>query len=105
MPNSPSPQLSNAEATFYDYCTELANWLGPHHDHIRPPASQVLAKASQLTELKTGHPLKGYDPTANGALNGSSKKEGEAPPVLDAPALTFEFFDRTWAVYSPHGRY
>jgi N-terminal acetyltransferase B complex non-catalytic subunit len=48
-----------------------------------------------MTELKTGHPLKGYDPAAvgNGAANGHAKKEEDAPPVKDAPSIAFDFFD------------
>jgi N-terminal acetyltransferase B complex non-catalytic subunit len=92
---SGSQQLTTPEAVFYDYCYALADWLGPHHDWCRPPPAQVLANASKANELKTGHPLKGFTLSAesNGAANGHVKKEEDAPPVKDAPSITFEFFD------------
>jgi N-terminal acetyltransferase B complex non-catalytic subunit len=89
------PQLSPVEVGFYNYSSALADWLGPHHDFCRPPPAEVLAKANKITQQKTGHSLKGYDPVtaSNDTSNGDSKREEDAPVVKDAPAITFEFFD------------
>lgn len=54
----------------------------------------VLAEASKQTELKTGFPLRGVDVQVhNGDANGHIKKDEEAPPITEAPALLTEFFD------------
>jgi N-terminal acetyltransferase B complex non-catalytic subunit len=86
-------QLSQAESAFYDFCTAIADWLEPHHDHTRPPPAQVLAKASKLTEQKTGHPLKGYNPSNDETINHPHRREEDAPVVQDAPGSIFDFFD------------
>jgi N-terminal acetyltransferase B complex non-catalytic subunit len=88
-------ELTPVESAFFDYCAALADWLGPHHDYLRPPAAEVLAQAARQQELKTGHPLKGYElpPTPkNGASNGDAEKKGDPPAVVDAPALATDFY-------------
>jgi N-terminal acetyltransferase B complex non-catalytic subunit len=52
----------------------------------------VLAQASKLNEVKTGRPLKGYAPSANGSHNGHTKKDEDAPLVKEAPSYATEFF-------------
>jgi N-terminal acetyltransferase B complex non-catalytic subunit len=84
-------QLSAPECGLYDFSVALADWLGPHHDFIRPPADEVLAQASKLNEAKTGRPLKGYAPSAGS--NGHAKKDEEAPAVKDSPSYASKFFD------------
>ena len=76
------------------FADALANWLEPHHDHVRPPPAFVLAEAAKQTELKTGRPLKGLEipPPTNG---NPWKKDEEAPPVEEPPALLTSFFDGT----------
>ncbi|EPQ58725.1 hypothetical protein GLOTRDRAFT_13884, partial [Gloeophyllum trabeum ATCC 11539] len=86
-------QLTPSELAFYDFATVLGEWLEPHHDHIRPPPSAVLAEASKQTEAKTGRPLQGIDISADLPTNGHAKKDEEAPPVKDAPASIAGFFD------------
>jgi len=92
-------ELTSDELAFLNYATDLANWLGPYHNHIRPPPSAVLAEAAKQSELKTGHPLKGIDlqtpENANG--NGHAKKTEDAPPVKEPPASLVEFFDHMQA--------
>lgn len=81
-----------------NYANALADWLEPYHDHARPPPAVVLAEAAKLAELKTGHPLKGVEippKNGNGSTNGSTKKDEEAPPVTDAPAIVVRYFDGT----------
>jgi N-terminal acetyltransferase B complex non-catalytic subunit len=88
-------QLTADESALYHYAVDLADWLGPHHDYVRPPPEEVLAEASRLTELKTGLPLRGVElPPKNGVpTNGHAKKEEDAPPVKDAPSSALEFYD------------
>ncbi|KAI0065400.1 TPR-like protein [Artomyces pyxidatus] len=84
-------ELTSDELTFYNYATDLADWLAPYHDHTRPPPSVVLAEATKQAELKTGHPLKGLEvPVDSG--NGHAKKAEDAPLVKEAPASLVTFF-------------
>lgn len=65
------------------YFEALGDWLGPHHDHVRPPPAVVLAEAAKQSEAKTGHAVKVLDlPTENGA----AKKDREPPAVKESPA-------------------
>jgi len=85
--------LSIHEHFFFDYATELADWLEPFHDHARPPPAAVLAEAVKQSELKTGKPLKGIElPAENGNTNGNTKKDEEPPLVTPPPELLNGFF-------------
>lgn len=88
-------QLTKEESALYHFAYALADWLTPHHDHVRPPPHEVLAKAAKQTELRTGVPMRGVElPPQNGKpTNGVSKKDEEPPVVKDAPPCAFEFFD------------
>ena len=87
-------QLTPEERAFLEYATALSDWLAPFHDYIRPPPAAVLAEAAKQTELKTGFPLKGYEPPKNGtATNGHAKKAEEPPTLADTPEVVNEFFD------------
>ncbi|TFY72671.1 hypothetical protein EVG20_g343 [Dentipellis fragilis] len=87
-------ELTQDEKTFFDYATDLSNWLGPYHDHTRPPPAAVLAEAARQSELKTGRPLRGIDiPAGNGHANGSAKKAEDAPVVTEPPSSLASFFD------------
>jgi N-terminal acetyltransferase B complex non-catalytic subunit len=86
-------QLTQDELALVKYGSALAEWLGPYHDHTRPPPAAVLAEAAKQPEVKAGHPLKGIKLPQNGApTNGSGKKE-ESPEVTDPPELVSRFFD------------
>ena len=86
-------QLTSDELAFANYATDLADWLGPYHDHVRPPPSVVLAEAAKQSELKTGYPLKGVDlPITEGNGNGHSKKVEDSPPVKEPPMSLADFF-------------
>lgn len=71
--------------------TGLADWLEVYHDYTRPHPSVVLAEASKLTELKTGHPLKGYVVTP--PVNGNGHKDEEPPACVEPPQVVTCFFD------------
>ncbi|KAH9935019.1 N-acetyltransferase B complex non catalytic subunit-domain-containing protein [Fomitopsis serialis] len=87
-------ELTPEEQSFLEYATALSNWLAPFHDYIRPPPAAVLAEAAKQTELKTGFPLKGYEPPKNGtATNGHAKKAEEPPTLADTPEIVNKFFD------------
>ncbi|THH20680.1 hypothetical protein EW146_g718 [Bondarzewia mesenterica] len=91
-------ELTEDELAFLNYATDLADWLGPYHDHTRPPPSAVLAEAAKQTELKTGHALKGLElPTDNGDANGHAKKPEDTPPVREPPASLITFFQHMQA--------
>ncbi|KAF8921223.1 N-acetyltransferase B complex non catalytic subunit-domain-containing protein [Mucidula mucida] len=91
-------ELTEDELTFVRYADALAEWLEPHHDYVRPPPAVVLAEAAKQTELKTGHPLKGIEiPITNGS---SHKKDEEAPPMAEPPALVTSFFDSMTARFA-----
>ncbi|KAJ7097819.1 actin cytoskeleton organization protein [Mycena belliarum] len=89
-------ELTPEELALVDYARALADWLEPYHDHARPPPGVVLAEAAKQAELKTGHPLKGVEiPPKSGNANALlfPKKDEEAPPVTEAPAIVIQFFD------------
>ncbi|KAI0726631.1 actin cytoskeleton organization protein [Fomitopsis betulina] len=87
-------ELTPEERSFLEYANALADWLAPFHDYIRPPPAAVLAEAAKQTELKTGFPLKGYEPPKNGtATNGHAKKAEEPPILADTPEVINKFFD------------
>ena len=79
------------------FADALTQWLGPHHDFLRPPAAAVLAEAARITEQKTGGQLKGVVPPPNGSTNGHTnyKKDEEPPAIKEPPQLAFTFFDGT----------
>ncbi|KAF9075215.1 N-acetyltransferase B complex non catalytic subunit-domain-containing protein [Rhodocollybia butyracea] len=83
-------ELTSDELSLISYADALAEWLEPFHDHVRPPASVVLAEAAKQTELKTGMPLKGVDITPP---NGHVKKEEDTPPITEAPEDLVKFFE------------
>ncbi|KAJ3875923.1 actin cytoskeleton organization protein [Lentinula edodes] len=84
-------ELTPDELSLISYTDALTEWLEPFHDHVRPPASVVLADVAKNTELKTGLPLRGVDITP--PLNGHVKKEEETPPITDAPEDLIKFFE------------
>ncbi|TFY83713.1 hypothetical protein EWM64_g296 [Hericium alpestre] len=87
-------ELTQDELAFFDYATDLANWLAPYHDHTRPPPATVLAEAIKQSEQKTGRPLRGIDiPAGNGHANGNGKKPEDAPAVTEPPLSLVAFFD------------
>lgn len=96
-------QLTDEERLLLEFSTGLSEWLGPHHDYIRPPAATVLAEAARQTELKIGHQPKGLTFSENGSSNGSSKKDEEPPVVQDPPDIVLTFFDGTWMFLSTVG--
>lgn len=83
-------QLTPDELSLISYADALAEWLESFHDHVRPPASVVLAEAAKQTELKTGMPLRGVDITPP---NGLVKKEEDTPPITEAPEDLVKFFE------------
>ncbi|KAE9409642.1 actin cytoskeleton organization protein [Gymnopus androsaceus JB14] len=83
-------ELTSDELSLMSYGDALADWLEPFHDHVRPPASVVLAEAAKQTELKTGIPLKGVDIVPQ---NGHVKKEEDTPPISEAPEALAKFFE------------
>lgn len=85
-------ELTQDERALLDFATAIAEWLGPHHDYIRPPPSVVLAEAARQTELKLGHQPKGMTLPENGT-NGDAKKDCEPPAVQDPPEIALKFFD------------
>ncbi|EKM55336.1 uncharacterized protein PHACADRAFT_143536 [Phanerochaete carnosa HHB-10118-sp] len=85
-------ELTQDERKLLDFATALSEWLGPHHDYIRPPPSVVLAEAARQTELKLGHQPKGLTLPENGS-NGDAKKDYEPPVVQDPPEIALNFFD------------
>ncbi|KIY72188.1 actin cytoskeleton organization protein [Cylindrobasidium torrendii FP15055 ss-10] len=88
--------LTDFELSYVHYADALANWLGPHHDHVRPHPSVVLAEAAKLSEAKTGQKFKGIDIPPPPA-NGNGKKEEDAPPVTEPPSELLAFFDEMHA--------
>lgn len=72
--------------------TAVSEWLGPHHDYIRPPPSAVLAEAARQTELKIGHQPKGMT-LPEGSSNGDSRRDSEPPVVQDSPEIAITFFE------------
>ncbi|KAF7440734.1 hypothetical protein PC9H_001082 [Pleurotus ostreatus] len=95
-PQEDLAELTPDEVALLDFTTGLADWLGCHHDYIRPPPSVVLAEAAKQSELKTGHPLKGVEilPTPpNGSPNGHHKKDEEAPAITEPPEIVVNFFN------------
>ncbi|KIK57739.1 hypothetical protein GYMLUDRAFT_45908 [Collybiopsis luxurians FD-317 M1] len=83
-------ELTPDELSLISFSDALATWLEPFHDHVRPPASVVLAEAAKQTELKTGMPLRGVDITPP---NGHAKKEEDTPPITEAPETIEQFFN------------
>ncbi|KAJ4487875.1 actin cytoskeleton organization protein [Lentinula aciculospora] len=84
-------ELTPNEVSLSSYTDSLTEWLEPFHDHVRPPASVVLADVAKNTELKTGLPLRGVDVTP--LQNGHTKKEEETPPITEAPEAVVGFFE------------
>ncbi|KAI0054150.1 hypothetical protein FA95DRAFT_1579189 [Auriscalpium vulgare] len=87
-------ELTADELTFYNFTTDLADWLAPYHNHTRPPPSVALAEATKQLESKSGLPPKAVEaPASNGTGNGHVKKAEDAPPVKEGPASIVGFFD------------
>ncbi|KAJ2932908.1 hypothetical protein H1R20_g4212, partial [Candolleomyces eurysporus] len=85
-------ELTDDEKKFEEFARALADWLEPYHNHARPPPSVVLAEAARLTQLKTGHPLKGIEiPPSNG--ENASKKDEKPPAVTEAPEVVAKYFE------------
>ncbi|GJE87141.1 N-acetyltransferase B complex non catalytic subunit-domain-containing protein [Phanerochaete sordida] len=91
-PKAELEELTRDEQALLEFSTALSEWLGPHHDYIRPPPSAVLAEAARQTELKLGHQPKGLTLPENGA-NGDVKKDCDPPVVQDPPEIALQFFD------------
>ncbi|KAJ3568563.1 hypothetical protein NP233_g5635 [Leucocoprinus birnbaumii] len=85
-------ELTADEISLVEFAAGLADWLEAYHNYARPHPLVVLAEASKQTQLKTGHPLKGFEtpPPVNG--NGH-KKDEEAPAVVEPPEVVTRFFD------------
>lgn len=73
----------------------LCDWLGPYHDHARPPAATVLAEATKQADAKAGKAAKAPLAVGSGdaSANGHAKKSEEPPPVKDAPEVVTRYFD------------
>jgi len=85
-------KLTQDEVSLTQFAIALADWLEIYHDYARPHPLLVLHEASKQTQLKTGHPLKGFEtpPSFNG--NGL-KKEEEPPLCVEPPEVVTHFFD------------
>ncbi|KAF8163363.1 actin cytoskeleton organization protein [Crassisporium funariophilum] len=85
--------LTQDEARLVEYASALADWLEPYHNYARPPPSVVLAEAAKQTELKTGHPLKGFEVSPSNGTNGHHKKDEEPPVIQGPPETVLKYFD------------
>lgn len=85
-------KLTQDEVSLTQFAIALADWLEIYHDYARPHPLLVLHEASKQTQLKTGHPLKGFEtpPSFNG--NGP-KKEEEPPTCIEPPEVVTRFFN------------
>lgn len=85
-------ELTADEVSLVEFATALSDWLEVYHNHARPHPLAVLAEASKQTQLKTGHPLKGFEtpPSSNG--NGP-KKDEEPPACVEPPEAVTRFYD------------
>ncbi|KAL9715211.1 mitochondrial distribution and morphology [Leucoagaricus gongylophorus] len=85
-------ELTQDEVSLTQFAIALADWLEIYHNYARPHPLFVLHEASKQTQLKTGHPLKGFEtpPSFNG--NGP-KKDDEPPACIEPPEVVTHFFD------------
>ncbi|KIP09553.1 hypothetical protein PHLGIDRAFT_102803 [Phlebiopsis gigantea 11061_1 CR5-6] len=91
-PRKDFEELTPEETALLEFSTAVAEWLGPHHDYIRPPPAAVLAEAARQTELKIGHQPKGMT-LPEGSSNGDARKDIDPPVVQDPPEIVLTFFD------------
>ncbi|TDL21521.1 actin cytoskeleton organization protein [Rickenella mellea] len=89
-------ELTKEELSLFEFAMALCDWLGPYHDHARPPAAVVLAEAAKQAEERSGKVTKSSGTSSNGSSspngNGHAKKS-EPPAVKPPPEVVTRFFD------------
>ncbi|THG98979.1 hypothetical protein EW026_g3303 [Hermanssonia centrifuga] len=82
-PQEELDELTSDELALVNFETSVAEWLGPHHDFIRPLPS--VEHTNGTKQIENPH-------TTNGT-NGHSKKLDEQPTSKEPPEIATQFFD------------